>query len=314
MSRGEKPEEHVGEGAELRIEVEFEGFDGTLLRGWWYAPERVAPAVAMAHGFSAVKEMALDRYAAVLREAGLGVLVYDHRNFGASDGEPRQEIDPWAQVRDYRSAIGWLAERPDVDAGRIGIWGSSFSGGEVIVVAACDERVRAVVANVPFTGLPGADYGDTRDRFSAIRERVLGPAGVEGSAEGEVLGPYAVVEEAGNELPAYLPQPESSEWFLRFARVPGSTWRNRITLRNAFAGDPPFDPGVCVSHVAPTPLLLVVATEDRLADTATTLQAFERAGDPKQIEMVAGHHFKPYDGAEFLQASKAARDFFAKHL
>ena len=68
--------------------------DGTLLRGWWYAPETVAPAVAMAHGFSAVKEMALDRYAAVFREAGLGVLVYDHRNFGASDGEPRQEIEP----------------------------------------------------------------------------------------------------------------------------------------------------------------------------------------------------------------------------
>jgi fermentation-respiration switch protein FrsA (DUF1100 family) len=114
-------EEGVDEGMGSRSDVEFEGFDGTLLRGWWCAPKGVAPAVAMAHGFSAVKEMALDRYAGVFREAGLGVLVYDHRNFGASDGEPRQEIDPWAQVRDYRSAIGWLAARPDVDAGRIGI-------------------------------------------------------------------------------------------------------------------------------------------------------------------------------------------------
>jgi dipeptidyl aminopeptidase/acylaminoacyl peptidase len=136
MSPEKKLEEGVREYAESRIDVEFEGFDGTPLRGWWYAPKGVAPAVAMAHGFSAVKEMALDRYAEVFCEAGLGVLVYDHRNFGASDGEPRQEIDPWAQVRDYRCAVGWLAARPDVDAGRIGIWGSSFSGGEAIVVAA----------------------------------------------------------------------------------------------------------------------------------------------------------------------------------
>jgi len=302
------------EGMESRSDVEFEGFDGTPLRGWWYAPEGVAPAVAMAHGFSAVKEMALDRYAGVFREAGLGVLVYDHRNFGASEGEPRQEIDPWAQVRDYRSAIGWLAARPEVDAGRIGIWGSSFSGGETILVAACDERVTAAVANVPFAGLPGVDYGDTRARYAAIREWVLGAAGFEDRPEDEVIGPFAVVEEEGNDLPAYLPQAESSEWFLRHGEVPGSTWRNRITLRNAFAAEPPFDPGVCVGHVSPTPLLMVVSTEDRLADTAIALQAFERAGEPKQIEMVTGHHFVPYDGAGFLQASKAARDFFAKHL
>jgi hypothetical protein len=59
----------------------------------------------MAHGFSAVKEMYLDAYAEVFAAAGLNALVFDNRNFGASDGEPRQEIDPWQQVRDYRHAI-----------------------------------------------------------------------------------------------------------------------------------------------------------------------------------------------------------------
>jgi len=306
----------VGDDMGSRSDVEFEGFDGTLLRGWWHAPEAdgPAPAVAMAHGLSAVKEMALDRYAEVFREAGLAVLVYDNRNLGASDGEPRQEIDPWAQVRDYRSAIGWLAARPDVAADRIGIWGSSFSGGEVILLAACDERVRAAVANVPFAGLPGVDYGDTDERYAVIRAWILDEAGFEDRPEEEVLGPFAVVEEEGSELQAYLPQPESSEWFLRTGAVPGSTWRNRITLRNVFAAEPPFDPGVCVGHVAPTPLLMVVASEDRLADTKIALEAFERAGEPKQIEMISGHHFTPYEGAGFLQASKAARDFLAKHL
>jgi len=70
----------------------------------------------MAHGFSAVKEMYLDAYA----EAGLAALVFDNRNFGASDGEPRQEIDPWAQVRDYRDAITWVRTRSEVDAEDVG--------------------------------------------------------------------------------------------------------------------------------------------------------------------------------------------------
>jgi len=312
---GAAKEMSVGE-VKARSDVEFEGFDGTLLRGWWYAPEAggPAPAVAMAHGFSAVKEMALDRYAEVFHEAGLGVLVYDNRNLGASDGEPRQEIDPWGQVRDYRSAMGWLTAQPGVDAGRIGIWGSSFSGGEVILLAACDERVRAAAANVPLAGLPGVDYDDTTERHAAIRAWILGQPGFEDRPEEEVLGPFAVVEEEGSELPAYLPQPESSEWFLRSGNAPGSTWRNRITLRNAFAGEPPFDPGVCIAHVSPTPLLMVVASDDRLAETAIALRAFDRAGEPKQLEMILGHHFVPYAGAEFVQAANAARDFFLKYL
>jgi len=299
----------------MRTDVELPGHDDTRLRGWWYPPAQATgnPAIVMAHGFSAVKEMALDRYAEVFSAAGFGVLVYDHRNFGASDGEPRQEIDPWGQVRDYRSAIRWTLERPEVDADRVGIWGSSFSGGEVIIVAACDGRVRAAVANVPLCGLPGVDYGDTRERFDGIRDRVLRRSMSTDDGDG-VLGPVAVVDEPGSGLNAYLSQPESREWFLRLGRFPGSRWQNRVTLRNVFAGSPPFDPGICVAHVAPTPLLLVVATEDRLAETSIALAAFERAGEPKRLVTISGHHFAPYAGAEFQQAASAACDFFREFL
>ena len=125
-----------------RTDVEFNA-EGTILRGWLYLPdgagERV-PGVVMAHGLSAVKEMYLDAFAEVFAAAGLAVLVFDNRNFGASDGEPRQEIDPWAQVRDYRHAITWMRQVPDVDPDRIGVWGSSYSGGHVIVLAASRRR------------------------------------------------------------------------------------------------------------------------------------------------------------------------------
>ena len=89
----------------MRQDIEFDA-EGTTLRGWLYVPDEAtgpAPTIVMCHGFSAVKEMYLDALAEVFAEAGLAALVYDNRNLGASDGEPRQEIDPWAQVRDYRT-------------------------------------------------------------------------------------------------------------------------------------------------------------------------------------------------------------------
>src|SRR3954471_18353649 len=120
----------------MRQDIEFDA-EGTTLRGWLYSPDGAtgpAPTIVMCHGFSAVKEMYLDRYAEAFAEAGFAVLVYDNRNLGASDGEPRQEIDPWAQVRDFRDAITFAGTLEEVDADRIGIWGSSYSGAHTIVV------------------------------------------------------------------------------------------------------------------------------------------------------------------------------------
>jgi fermentation-respiration switch protein FrsA (DUF1100 family) len=106
----------------MRQDIEFDA-EGVTLRGWLYLPDEASgpvPTVVMAHGFSAVKEMFLDSFAEAFAAGGLGALVFDNRNFGASDGEPRQEIDPWAQVRDYRDAITWVRTRSEVDAEDVG--------------------------------------------------------------------------------------------------------------------------------------------------------------------------------------------------
>src|ERR1700690_1277183 len=103
-------------------DVEFRTRDGVTLKACHYLPDRHSgkvPPIVMAHGFSAVKEMYLDKYAEVFAAAGLGALVFDNRNFGASGGEPRQEIDPWEQVRDYRDAITYAETLPETDADRI---------------------------------------------------------------------------------------------------------------------------------------------------------------------------------------------------
>src|SRR5215210_9310645 len=95
------------DGAYDVADIEFDA-EGARLRGWLYRPRSgasAAPVVVMAHGYNCLKEFYLDKYAASIASAGHVVLAYDHRNFGDSDGQPRQELDPWVQVRDYRHAI-----------------------------------------------------------------------------------------------------------------------------------------------------------------------------------------------------------------
>src|SRR5215472_12712612 len=164
----------------MRRDIEFDA-EGTALRGWLYTPDQGGgphPTIVMAHGYSAVKEMYLDKFAEVFSGWGMAALVFDNRGFGASDGEPRFEIDPWAQVRDYRHAITYARTLPEVDRARIGIWGSSYSGGHVLVVGAIDRWVGWVVSQVPLISawhlvrrLVTADMiAGVREQFDADRE------------------------------------------------------------------------------------------------------------------------------------------------
>src|SRR5205814_7220195 len=110
----------------MRKDIEFPATDGTILRRWHYLPDGRPgkhPTIVMAHGFSAVKEMYLDKYAESFAQAGFASVAYDNRNFGASDGLPRQEIDPWLQIRDYSDAITFAQCLSETDAERIGVWG-----------------------------------------------------------------------------------------------------------------------------------------------------------------------------------------------
>jgi dienelactone hydrolase len=108
---------------------------GVTLRGWYFVPEGEGPhpAISMAHG---VKEHALEGFARRFADAGFAVLLHDHRTFGASDGEPRQDVNPWEQAEDWRRAISFLEAQHEVDPGRIGVWGSSYAGGHAIVLGA----------------------------------------------------------------------------------------------------------------------------------------------------------------------------------
>jgi cephalosporin-C deacetylase-like acetyl esterase len=133
-----------------RFLISFQA-DDEILRGLLYQPNITpAPCIIMTHGFTATIKHHLLPFAELFAQAGFCVLLYDHRNCGISTGEPRYEINPKTQINDYSHAITYALSLPIVKAGSIGIWGTSYSGGHVLVVAANDKRVKSVVTQVPF--------------------------------------------------------------------------------------------------------------------------------------------------------------------
>ena len=297
----------------MRKDIEFKTENGVTLRGWHYVPDGrqgKAPTIVMAHGFSAVKEMYLDRFAEAFAAAGLACVVYDNRNFGASDGEPRQEIDPWQQVRDYRDAITYAETLEETDPARIGVWGSSYSGGHVLVVGAIDRRVKCVVAQVPLA----SGHGNAR---RLIRADYL--AGVQGmfaedrrarmAGKTPAMIPVVAQDPAS---PSALPTPDSWVWFTETGRTRAPSWKNEVTLRSVEMFTE-YEPGSYVSFISPTPLLMVVALGDVLTVADLALAAYERALEPKRLVTLQGGHFDAYI-KDFEASSKPTVEWFTRHL
>ena len=125
---------------------------GLQCEALWYLPadiDQQVPCIVMAPGLGAVKEGGLDQYAERFAAQGWAVLLFDYRYFGGSEGAPRQLLDIPSQLADWHAAVAFARSRNEVDAGRIVLWGTSFSGGHVLSVAAQDKRVAGVVAQCP---------------------------------------------------------------------------------------------------------------------------------------------------------------------
>jgi len=297
----------------MRRDIEFQTEDGVTLRGWFFPGTDAngpAPTVIMAHGFTATREIFLDDFAEVFAAAGVNVIVYDHRNFGVSDGEPRSHADPWAQINGYRDAITWAQTLPEVDAERIGIWGSSYSGGHVLQVAAIDRRVKCVVSQVPLTyGLETAQRLIRGDMWAGLRAAFNGDRA--SRAKGEPGARMPVTAPEGE--PSALPTADTYAFFTQFEKEHETNWKNEVTL-HSIEMFTEYEPASYIARIAPTPLLLVVAREDHLTPFDLTARAFEAALEPKKLLVLPGGHFDAYTGEPFETSSAVQRDWFLEHL
>jgi fermentation-respiration switch protein FrsA (DUF1100 family) len=300
----------------MRTNVEFPAQDGTILRAWYYRPDgqaRDVPGIVMSHGFSAVKEQLQD-WAAAFCDAGLAVLLYDHRNLGTSDGLPRQEVDPSHQIRDMRQAITKLQLLDGTDSDLIGLWGTSYSGGHVLHVAGVDKRVKAVVSQVPLV----AGYDNFRRIASAENFPLLQKSLNDNRAAELNGGPLTMIPVSSTDPAEMVAFPGARTHYFTTDSVIGQnsrTWRNECTLRSVdYALE--YDVTPFLKHISPAALLMIVAeTVDNTTPADLALQAFNTALEPKKAITISGDHYSPYfKDEDFDVCSAAAIEWFTEHL
>jgi fermentation-respiration switch protein FrsA (DUF1100 family) len=284
--------------------------DGTILRGKLFTPGHgPAPLVVMAHGFSGVVEQ-IQHYAQHFAEHGLSALVFDHRGFGLSDGSPRGEVDPAQQVSDWRDVIDVALEQPEVDASLpLGVWGSSFAGGLAMVLAASDQRVGCVVAQIPNVG--GHHNGGrlfSPPELEELNRRFLADRAARRAGQPPAMLPVFATEP--NQLCA-LP-PAVSPRYVSGTERAFPTWRNEVTLRSV-ENMLTFEPAGWIAHVSPTPLMMIVGVRDACTFPDNQLATFNSLREPKRLVLHPGGHFDPYL-EHFEQTSSAAAEWFAEHL
>jgi dienelactone hydrolase len=289
----------------------FPAEGGIELTAWLFLPTQRTqplPAITMAHGYAATRYHGIERLAEALATAGFAVLLHDHRGFGDSGGEPRQDVNPWQQIADWRSAISYLQERPEVDEKRIGLWGPSYAGGHAIVLGATDRRLKAVVSWVPT--IDGHATGQRRvppERIDALEAAFA--ADDRAQLKGQPLAMQLIVSDDMSVNASYR-DPISIQFFLQ--PIPEGKWKNKVTLRSTRWARM-YEPGRWVDRVSPTPLLLVVATHDHSTGTDLALKAYEKALQPKKLVLIQGGHYSAYL-EQFDVAAKATVDWFIEHL
>ncbi len=292
-----------------RSDVTFQSA-GTRCAAWLYRPEESGggptPCIVLAHGFSGVRDQRLDAYAERFAQAGLTALVFDYRYFGDSDGEPRQLLDIRRQLEDWRAAIAYARTLEGVDPARIAIWGSSFSGGHVMSLAARDPSLAAAVSQVAFADglitLPSLGIGRAlwltreglRDQVAALRAR-----------------PPHMIAAVGPPGSKSMMNTPNAEPGIEALTPPGSTWRNEIAARIALhVGS--YRPARQAGKIR-CPILFCVGDNDDLTAPGLVLKAASKAPRAEVKRYPIGH-FDIYVGEWFERAVADQVDFLKHHL
>jgi cephalosporin-C deacetylase-like acetyl esterase len=297
---------------EMREDIEFTS-QGLRCRGWLYVPDaldegRQSPAIVMAHGFAGVKEMGMASFAERFTAAGFATFVFDYRCWGESDGEPRNQIFAQDMVEDYRNAVTWLSDRSEVDAQRIGAWGTSYSGGLVLYVGTFDKRVKAVVAQVPSALNPESRQAKDPETWGRVGEFLIQDR-IERYKTGIVKYMKVVAPEGE---PCVLPGQEAYEEYMALKEF-APHWRNEVTFES-LEKMREFDPVSLVHLMAPTALLLIPGEKDNLVPISAVKATYERAREPKAISILPITHFEVYRDPWLSKAADLAIEWFKKHL
>jgi len=267
----------------------------------WYYPAAggspLAPVIVMAHGLSGTRRDRLGAFAERFAAAGVAALVFDHRGFGDSSGEPDLFL-PKRQMEDWRAAIAFARSLPGIDADRLATFGSSMGGGNALTAAAQDSRVAAAISQVPFLDMLRQSHrsslrGTARMLLAAVLGRHLPVVGQPGEA--------AFINAPGGE----------AGWRHVVAIGEESKWRDRASSRWLLGR--PYRPARHARGLH-CPWLVCVGERDQVAKPGPAIAAANRAPLGELRTYPGVDHFDIYDGPVHEQLLADQLAFMRRHL
>ncbi|MBU1251375.1 MAG: alpha/beta hydrolase [Actinobacteria bacterium] len=301
----------------VRRDIEFRS-GGDIVRGWLYTPdegEGPFPTVVMAGGWCYVKEIVQPHYADMFADHGIAAVLFDYRNFGDSDGERRQHIDPHMQIEDYRNAISFAETLDEVDEKRIGSWGLSYSGGHSLILAAIDSRVKVAVSQIPVID----GYLNMRLANGTVHFRRLEAALLEARRRLFTTGEDTMVphftRDAESEISAW-PNADGYELFEGFRRTVAPNYSLDATAESIDLLMQ-YDVRPFAKRIVDTPTLVIVAENDDVTLWDEAMVAYQSIPtSAKEFVIIdKSDHLALYSNQTLLErAAAAATRWFVERL
>jgi uncharacterized protein len=271
---------------DVRFHSQGAALAGTLLLPDGASSDRPVPGIVQGPGWLGLRDAKLyTPYHEALLGAGMAILVFDYRGFGDSEGDATY-LDPMGQVADWRNAITYLETRPEIDSKRIGVFGSGGTGGgNAILVAGFDERVKATVSQVPIAD--GRDWLhrmrrehewlEFLERIRQDRERRVT------TGESELVAPRDGI---------MVPTPERKTTTIKSdvdGRIPAQV---ELASAEAIFAYRPID---VVDRIAPRAVMIICVEGDATTPEDHSYALYERAGGPKRLVVQTGTtHYAAY--------------------
>jgi uncharacterized protein len=283
--------------------------EGVKLAGDLFLPPDLKPderraGIVLCHGYTGIRTIYLPDNAAVLAAAGYAVLTFDYKGWGDSEG-PKSRLAPYSRVADVQAALTLLGAQPEVDAERLGIYGTSYGGATVVWVAAIDPRVKCVVAVVGIgNGTRWMRSVRRPDEYHDLLAR---------AAADRVKRALTGVSELADRNQILLPDRQSLELGAAARRNnPAAVTELPLEFVDDTLG---FNPEWVVDRIAPRPLLLITTDDDRLVPPQESEAMYARAGEPKKLVLLRGFgHYEVYAKPAFDQLMREATDWYRQYL
>jgi len=306
--KGMKPDlPHTGHKTDVSFAVK-----NTKIRGWLFLPKNIVEPVAcivMAHGFGGTRDMGLESYAIRFHKAGFAVLVFDYRHFGESEGSPRQLLWIPFQLEDWSAAVEYVRNLKGIDPKRIALWGTSLSGGHVIVKAARDRGIACVAAQCP--GVDGhASAEHIFKNQGIVKSLHLILHGQRDMARSWLrLSPHTIPIAGKKGDIACLTTPGAYEGFGKLAP---DNFINEVCARIVLRADK-YRPVAEAQHVQ-CPVLLQICDHDEITPQSAAEQTVEQLGSYVDVRHYPIGHFDIYEGKNFEISLSDQLAFFRRHL